>query len=97
MKILNVPHSKVNVNGGAVSLGHPVGYELIIFHSITSSPNFFSFIFLIKIYIIFEFSMSGARVIQSLITVLKQRGQKIGMAGICNGGGGASSVILEAL
>lgn len=41
--------------------------------------------------------MSGARVIQSLITVLKQRGGKYGMAGICNGGGGGSSVVLQVL
>ncbi|KAL4499197.1 hypothetical protein ABPG72_006783 [Tetrahymena utriculariae] len=64
MKILNVPHDKVNVNGGAVSLGHPIG-------------------------------MSGARIIQNLITVLRQRNGKIGMAGICNGGGGGSSFILQ--
>jgi len=56
--------SKVNVNGGAVSLGHPLG-------------------------------CSGARIIVTLINVLKQNNGKIGGSGICNGGGGASSVIIE--
>lgn len=57
------PH-KVNVNGGAVSLGHPLG-------------------------------CSGARIIVTLINVLKQNNGKIGAAGICNGGGGASAMIIE--
>jgi len=56
--------SKVNVNGGAVSLGHPLG-------------------------------ASGARIIVTLINVLKQNGGKIGAAGICNGGGGASALVVE--
>ncbi|MGN6264563.1 MAG: acetyl-CoA C-acyltransferase [Ginsengibacter sp.] len=56
--------SKVNVNGGAVSLGHPLG-------------------------------ASGARIIATLINVLKQNGGKIGAAGICNGGGGASAMVIE--
>lgn len=56
--------SKVNVNGGAVSLGHPLG-------------------------------ASGARIIVTLLNVLKQNGGKIGAAGICNGGGGASAMVIE--
>lgn len=56
--------AKVNVNGGAVSLGHPLG-------------------------------CSGARIIVTLINVLKQNKGKIGAAGICNGGGGASSMVIE--
>ena len=56
--------SKVNVNGGAVSLGHPLG-------------------------------CSGARIIVTLINVLKQNSGKIGAAGICNGGGGASAMVIE--
>lgn len=56
--------AKVNVNGGAVSLGHPLG-------------------------------CSGARIIVTLINVLKQNGGKIGAAGICNGGGGASAMVVE--
>jgi acetyl-CoA C-acetyltransferase len=56
--------AKVNVNGGAVSLGHPLG-------------------------------CSGARIIVTLINVLKQNNGKIGAAGICNGGGGASSMVIE--
>jgi acetyl-CoA C-acetyltransferase len=56
--------AKVNVNGGAVSLGHPLG-------------------------------CSGARIIVTLINVLKQNNSKIGAAGICNGGGGASSMVIE--
>jgi len=58
--------AKVNVNGGAVSLGHPLG-------------------------------ASGARIIVTLINVLKQKGGKIGAAGICNGGGGASAMVIEAM
>jgi acetyl-CoA C-acetyltransferase len=56
--------NKVNVNGGAVAIGHPLG-------------------------------CSGARIIVTLMSVLKQRGGKIGAAGICNGGGGASAIIIE--
>lgn len=56
--------SKVNVNGGAVALGHPLG-------------------------------CSGARIIVTLINVLKQNNGKIGAAGICNGGGGASAMVIE--
>jgi acetyl-CoA C-acetyltransferase len=63
-KILELDASKVNVNGGAVSLGHPLG-------------------------------CSGARIIVTLINVLKQNNGKIGAAGICNGGGGASAMVIE--
>ena len=66
MKILNLKSERVNVNGGAVSLGHPLG-------------------------------VSGARIIISLISVLKQNNAKIGAAGICNGGGGASAMIIESI
>lgn len=65
-KLLNLDPAKVNVFGGAVSLGHPVG-------------------------------MSGARIICTLISVLKHKGGKYGAAGICNGGGGASAVVVELL
>lgn len=61
---MNLDPAKVNVHGGAVSLGHPLG-------------------------------CSGARIIVTLINVLKQHGGKIGAAGICNGGGGASAMIIE--
>jgi len=64
MKILNIDSSKVNVNGGAVSLGHPLG-------------------------------CSGARIIVTLINVLKQNKGKYGVASICNGGGGASAIVIE--
>ncbi len=63
-KLLGLDASKVNVFGGAVSLGHPVG-------------------------------ASGARIICTLISVLKHKGGKYGCAGICNGGGGASAVVIE--
>ena len=64
MKILSLTDENVNVNGGAVSLGHPLG-------------------------------CSGARIIVTLINVLEQNNAKIGVAAICNGGGGASAIILE--
>jgi acetyl-CoA C-acetyltransferase len=64
-KLLGLDDSKVNVNGGAVSLGHPLG-------------------------------ASGARIIVTLIHALKQNGGKIGAAGICNGGGGASAMVVKA-
>ena len=64
IKILNLDPKKVNVNGGAVSLGHPLGN-------------------------------SGSRIIVTLINVLKQNNGKIGAAGICNGGGGASAMVIE--
>jgi acetyl-CoA C-acetyltransferase len=64
MKLMNLDPSKVNVNGGAVSLGHPLG-------------------------------ASGARVIVTLINVLKQNNAKYGAAGICNGGGGATALVIE--
>ena len=65
-KILGLEESKVNVNGGAVSLGHPLG-------------------------------SSGARIIVTLINVLKQNNGKYGAAAICNGGGGASAIVIENL
>lgn len=63
-KILGLDNKKVNVNGGAVSLGHPLG-------------------------------CSGARIIVTLINVLNQNNAKIGAAAICNGGGGASAIVIE--
>jgi len=63
-QILGLNPEKVNVNGGAVSLGHPLG-------------------------------CSGARIIVTLINVLQQNNAKIGAAAICNGGGGASAIVLE--
>lgn len=63
-KILGLDASKVNVNGGAVSLGHPLG-------------------------------CSGARIIVTLINVLEQNNAKTGAAAICNGGGGASAIVIE--
>ena len=63
-KILGLDDSKVNVNGGAVSLGHPLG-------------------------------SSGSRIIVTLINVLKQNNAKYGSAAICNGGGGASAIVIE--
>jgi len=64
IKLLNLDAEKVNVNGGAVSLGHPLG-------------------------------CSGARIIVTLLNVLKQNNAKIGAAGICNGGGGASAMVIR--
>ncbi|APY12020.1 acetyl-CoA acetyltransferase [Seonamhaeicola sp. S2-3] len=64
MKILGLNDSKVNVHGGAVSLGHPLG-------------------------------CSGARIIVTLLNILEQNNGKIGAAAICNGGGGASAIVLE--
>jgi len=64
LKKLGLDASKVNVNGGAVSLGHPLG-------------------------------CSGARIIVTLINVLNQNNAKYGAATICNGGGGASAIIIE--
>ena len=63
-KILGLDSAKVNVNGGAVSLGHPLG-------------------------------SSGSRIIVTLINVLKQNNGKYGAAAICNGGGGASAIVIE--
>ena len=63
-KILGLDTNKINVNGGAVSLGHPLG-------------------------------CSGARIIVTLLNVLEQNNGKIGAAAICNGGGGASAIVIE--
>ena len=63
-KILGLNTSNINVNGGAVSLGHPLG-------------------------------CSGARIVVTLLNVLKQNNAKTGVAAICNGGGGASAIIIE--
>ncbi|RDC63667.1 acetyl-CoA C-acyltransferase [Adhaeribacter pallidiroseus] len=63
---LNLKNSNVNVFGGAVSLGHPLG-------------------------------ASGARIVTTLINVLNKKNGKIGVTGICNGGGGASAIVLEKL
>jgi len=64
MDLMKLNANKVNVNGGAVSLGHPLG-------------------------------MSGTRIVMSLISVLEQNNAKLGAVGICNGGGGASAMVLE--
>lgn len=64
MKELNLSHDKVNVFGGAVSMGHPIG-------------------------------VSGCRIVITLLSALKQKGGKVGLAGICNGGGGASAMVVE--
>jgi len=64
MKLLDLDPELVNVNGGAVALGHPIG-------------------------------MSGTRIVMALMTVLRQKGGKYGLAAICNGGGGSSAVIVE--
>ncbi|GAA4466739.1 acetyl-CoA C-acyltransferase [Nemorincola caseinilytica] len=61
---MNLDPAKVNVNGGAVALGHPLG-------------------------------CSGARIIATLISVLNQKDARYGAAGICNGGGGASAIVIE--
>ena len=65
-KLLNLDPAKVNIHGGAVSMGHPIG-------------------------------CSGARIIVTLIHALQRTGGKFGCAGICNGGGGASAMIIERL
>ena len=64
MKILGLNDTNVNVNGGAVSLGHPLG-------------------------------CSGVRIVITLLSVLKQNNAKLGAAAICNGGGGASAMVIE--
>eukprot|EP00350_Pseudokeronopsis_sp_OXSARD2_P009858 CAMPEP_0170547014 /NCGR_PEP_ID=MMETSP0211-20121228/5381_1 /TAXON_ID=311385 /ORGANISM="Pseudokeronopsis sp., Strain OXSARD2" /LENGTH=92 /DNA_ID=CAMNT_0010851793 /DNA_START=878 /DNA_END=1153 /DNA_ORIENTATION=- len=64
MKLLELDPERVNVHGGAVALGHPVG-------------------------------MSGARIVLSLMNVLRTKNASLGVAGICNGGGGASALIIE--
>ena len=66
MKILELDHEKVNVLGGAVSMGHPIG-------------------------------VSGCRIMITLLTALAHKGGRLGLAGICNGGGGASAMLVELL
>eukprot|EP00897_Mesotaenium_endlicherianum_P005701 jgi/Mesen1/5159/ME000256S04340 len=65
-KLLNLNSERVNVNGGAVALGHPLG-------------------------------CSGARIIVTLLGVLRSKGGHVGVAGVCNGGGGASAIVVETL
>lgn len=64
MKLLGITEDKVNLHGGAVALGHPLG-------------------------------ASGARIVTTLLGVLKEKKGKIGVVGICNGGGGASALVVE--
>lgn len=66
MKLLGVTEDKVNLHGGAVALGHPLG-------------------------------ASGARIVSTLLGVLREKKGKVGVAGICNGGGGASAIVIERL
>ena len=66
VKLLGIPEEKVNVHGGAVAIGHPLG-------------------------------ASGARILTTLLGVLKEKKGKVGCAGICNGGGGASALVVEVL
>lgn len=63
-KLMELDPAKVNLNGGAVSLGHPVG-------------------------------ISGSRILVTLLNILKQNAGKYGGVGICNGGGGASAMVIE--
>jgi acetyl-CoA C-acetyltransferase len=63
-KLLGLDDKKVNVYGGAVALGHPIG-------------------------------SSGARIVGTLATILNKEGGRYGVTGICNGGGGASAIVLE--
>lgn len=65
-KVLEIPQTKLNVSGGAVSIGHPLG-------------------------------ASGARIVTALTNVLHQNGGRFGAVGICNGGGGASAIVIEKL
>ena len=62
--MLEIPHKKVNIFGGAVALGHPLG-------------------------------ASGARILTTLISVLRQTKGRYGAMGICNGGGGATAIVIE--
>ena len=62
--ILGIPDDRLNVHGGAISIGHPIG-------------------------------ASGARIVMSLMTAMEATGERFGAAAICNGGGGASAVVLE--
>lgn len=64
MKLLDISDQKVNIFGGAVALGHPIG-------------------------------MSGARIIQSLLSAFRTKGGKYGLAAICNGGGGSTAMIIQ--
>jgi acetyl-CoA C-acetyltransferase len=66
MKLLGLNEDKVNLHGGAVALGHPLG-------------------------------ASGARILTTLLGVLREKKGKIGCAGICNGGGGASAIVVESM
>lgn len=66
MKLLGVEEDKVNLHGGAVALGHPLG-------------------------------ASGARIVTTLLGVLREKKGKLGCVGICNGGGGATALVLESL
>jgi len=65
-ELLELDSDKVNIHGGAVSIGHPIG-------------------------------CSGARIVVTLLHALKKTGGKYGAAGICNGGGGASALVVESL
>lgn len=66
MKLLDLSEDRVNVHGGAVAIGHPLG-------------------------------ASGARILTTLLGVLKAKKGKIGCVGICNGGGGASALVIESM
>ena len=66
MQLLDISPQNVNVFGGAVALGHPIG-------------------------------ASGARILQTLLTVLRVKKGKYGLAGICNGGGGSTAMVVENL
>lgn len=66
MKILNLSEEKVNIHGGSVALGHPLG-------------------------------ASGARILTTLLGVLREKKGKLGCVGICNGGGGASAMVIESM
>lgn len=76
-KILDLDAEKVNVFGGAVALGHPLGWYILPWRLLMGS--------------------SGARIVTTLTSVLEAKDGKIGVAGVCNGGGGASALVIERL
>jgi hypothetical protein len=119
-KLLNIDGSKLNAFGGAVALGHPIGYAFL-FRSMSTMLGLNPWVgemgtgqpvcvcVCVCVCVLFNIRVSriclslslgrcsGARIVATLIHGLKQRNGKIGVASICNGGGGASAVVVELL
>ena len=89
MQLLGLDHEQVNVHGGAVALGHPIGNHTHSFPTHTHTTD------LVDVCACVHAGASGCRILISLLNVLGARDATYGCAAICNGGGGSTAMVVE--